>query len=304
MADDVRPLRFGVVFTRFSRGPAWTDFARKVEDLGFSTLLVADHYFNPMACVPLMTAAASVTTTLRVGSYVLCNDFRSPAMLAKEMATLDVLSGGRVEVGIGAGWAKVEYDQIAMPFDPPGVRLARLEESVGVIRRLWAGEFVDHEGEFYEFHALYGSPRPVQKPLPLLIGGGGPRMIRFAARAADIVGFVPQSLRDGGLDPAGFTAESMDQRIAVLDDELLRSGRTDVPERSVMVFDTGTEADSATFAGLSDEARRESPHCLPPDPGEAAESIEARRERWGLTYHVCYDRDFDAFAKVVARLTR
>src|SRR5687767_3997434 len=149
---------------------------------------------NPMACGPLIMSAAAATTTLRVGSYVYDNDFRHPALLAKEAATMDVLSGGRFELGIGAGWAKEEYDQVGLTFDPPGVRRRRLEEAVPIIRRLFAGELITHDGAHYQLAEYAGEPRTVQSRLPVLIGGGGERMVKFAAREADIVGLVPRSL--------------------------------------------------------------------------------------------------------------
>ena len=251
-----RPFRFGVVFTRGTDGAGWTDLARRLEDDGFSTLLVADHYHNEMACSPLLMAAAAATTDLRVGSYVYNNDFRHPALLAKEAATIDVLSGGRLELGIGAGWAKPEYQLAGLMFDPPGVRASRFEEAVGLITRLLAGEVVEHRGEHYRLRGLPGSPRPVQQPVPILIGGGGPRMMRFAARSAEIVGFVPRSLPGGGLDPEGYSEAAMDQRVAWLEQELVACGRVDGgPERSPLLFEVAASAeDLRSFEGPPDVA--------------------------------------------------
>ena len=196
----MRPFRFGVVFTGLTDRRGWAELARGLEGDGFSSLLVADHYVNPMACTPLIAAAAMVTTTLRVGSYVYGNDFRHPALLAKEAATIDVLSDGRFELGLGAGWHRDEYQQAGLAFDKPGVRVDRFEESVGLIRRLLAAEQVEHQGANYQLRGLEGAPVPVQPRVPLLIRAGARRMVSFATHEADIVGFVPPALRDGGLN--------------------------------------------------------------------------------------------------------
>src|SRR3954451_18448510 len=138
----MRPLRFGMVFTGATQPREWRDLARRLEGEGFSSLLVADHYLNPMACGILQIAAADATTTLRVGSYVYNNDFRHPALLAKEAATIDVMSGGRLELGVGAGYHKGEYKAVGLPFDAPGVRASRFEEGVEIMTRLFTGEKV------------------------------------------------------------------------------------------------------------------------------------------------------------------
>ncbi len=300
----MRAFRFGVVCTGSYDKNTWESLARRVEALGFSTLLVADHFVNPMACGPLITAAATATTSLRVGSYVYNNDFRNPALLAKEAATIDVLSDGRLELGIGAGWAKIEYLAAGLRFDEPAVRVDRLEEAVEIIQRLLAGGLVEHRGTHYRLRGLPGSPQPVQQPLPILIGGGGPRMLRFAAREADIVGLVPPSLPDGGLDPRRFTAAAMDVKI----DRLIRgleSRRTDrpEPERSVLLFAVGDgEPHDPAIAALGDDDRAATPYVLDGDADKMVETLQRRRERWGLSYVVCFDRDLDRVAPVVTAL--
>jgi probable F420-dependent oxidoreductase len=302
----VRDFRFGVVFTGQADAKEWPAFARRVEDAGFSTLLVADHYTNPMACGPLIASAASATTTLRVGSYVYNNDFRPPALLAKEAATIDVLSGGRLELGLGAGWAKAEYVLAGLMFDPPGVRLSRFEESIGVIKRLLAGEAVEHRGEHHRLRGLTGSPMPVQHPIPLLIGGGGPRMLRVAAREADIVGFVPPSRPGGGLDPDGFAASAMDERVAAFEGSLAAQGRADdAVERSVLVFATGNDRGRLHDEfGVRQEMVAESPFALLGDTAAMADALHERRERWGLSYTVCFGGDIDTFAPVIDAVIR
>ncbi len=299
-----RPFRFGVVFTAQTAGPAWSDYARRLEGEGFATLLVADHFANPMACGPLMLAAAAATTTLRVGSYVYDNDFRHPALLAKEAATIDVLSDGRLELGLGAGWHKEEYDAVGIPFDPPGVRVSRLEESIEILLRLFAGGPVTFEGNHYRIDGHEGLPAPIQQPIPLLIGGGGPRMLRLAARRAQILGLVPPSLPGGGLDPDKFTAEAMDAKIASLEAAITDEGRTDGgPERSVLLFQMHrSEADAPADDWVRRDLVATSPYVLLGDASAMADQLLERRERWGLSYVVCFERDLELFLPVVRRL--
>jgi probable F420-dependent oxidoreductase len=257
-----------------------------------------------MACTPLIAAAAAVTTTLRLGSYVYNNDFRHPAMLAKEVATMDVLSDGRIEFGLGAGWARLEYLGAGIMFDSPATRMTRLEEAVGVIRRLLAGEAVEHKGTHYRLRGLPGNPRPVQAQVPLLIGGGGPRMIRFATQHADIVGLVPRSLPEGGLDPKGFGVDAMDEKVRWIDQTEAEGTRVDGrPERSSIIFAAGESLDDlAAREGIDPAIARFSPHLLAGDPVAMLDALHERRDRWGLTYHVCFDRDFDQLAPVANAL--
>ncbi len=303
-SEGVRPFRFGMVFTGDTSALGWRNLAGRLEGEGFSTLLVADHYLNPMACGVLQVAAADATTTLRVGSYVYNNDFRHPALLAKEAATIDVLSGGRLELGLGAGWHKGEYDQIGVAFDPGPVRVARLEEAIEIMTRLWEGGPVHFEGQHYRIDGLEGTPLPVQRPLPLMIGGGGPRMLRIAARRADIVALVPRSLPDGGLDPAEFAIGAFDARLAVLDAAVTEAGRTaSPPERSVLVFEmyrTPAELDADDW--IDAELVATSPYALVGDVEAMADALVERRERWGLSYVVCFDADLEAFLPVARRL--
>jgi len=305
----MRSVRFGVVFTANADAAQWTDLARRAEGEGFSTVLVADHLANPMACGPLILAAAAATTTLRVGSYVYCNDFRHPTVLAKEVATIDVLSNGRMEFGVGAGWAKSEYDEVGLPFDAPGVRADRFEESVGVMTSLLAGERVTHAGAHYQLNGFLGSPMPAQQPVPLLIGGGGPRMVRLAGRKANIVGFVPRSLPTGGLDMTEFAPESMDRKVADLEHAVAETGRSDGgPERSVILFGLHRRAanaqDNVAAQGADPDLALTSPFVLVGDAKQIADTITERHDRWGITYYVCFERDFEKLIPVVHEFAR
>ncbi len=199
MAHD-RKFRFAAQLSRAPDGTArsWADQARKAEDIGYSALMMPDHFGDQLAPVPALAAVAAATTTLRLGSLVFGNDYRHPLVLAKEAATLDVLSEGRFELSLGAGWMRTDYDESGITYDPPRVRVDRFEEAVTILNGLLRsdGPF-SFDGEHYQVHEHTLLPRPVQQPgPPLIIGGGGKRILSFAARNADIVS-INVNLRDG-----------------------------------------------------------------------------------------------------------
>src|SRR5439155_373406 len=174
-------------------GTRWREFARRAEAQGYDTLLVTDHMGRQLAPIPAMMAAADATERLRDGSFDLANDNRNPVMHAKEIATIDAISGGRVDFGIGAGWSASDYRELGISYDPPPVRVARFEEAVRLIDRLLREEVIDFSGTYYQVRGARILPRPVQRPRPpFMIGGGGPRVLRFAARNAEIVSFIPR----------------------------------------------------------------------------------------------------------------
>src|SRR5271165_6612768 len=199
MAHD-RRFRFAAQLSTSPGGSArsWAEQARRAEYLGYSALLMPDHFGDQLAPVPALAAVAAATTTLRMGALVFCNDYRHPFVLAKEAATLDVLSEGRLELSLGAGWMRSDYDEAGLAYDPPAVRVARFEEAVKVVQGLLRtdGPFNFH-GEHYEVLGHTLTPRPVQQPgPPLIIGGGGKRVLTFAAQHADIVS-INVNLRAG-----------------------------------------------------------------------------------------------------------
>ena len=246
--------------------------------------------------------AAAVTTRLRLGSYVFCNDFRHPALLAKEAAEIDRLSDGRFELGIGAGWLKLEYDMVGLPFEEGKVRADRFQEAVGLVRRLLAGETVTHRGDHYRLDEYEPAALPVQAPVPMLLGGGGPRMTRFAGRHADIIGFDPQSLPGGGKDDREFGRAAFEEKLTVLDE--VSAGRTDAgPERSILVFDVARRVEELPEdAWMEAEVAQDSPYALIGDTSTMVETLLERRERWGLTYYVFMDQDVEVLTPVVAAL--
>jgi probable F420-dependent oxidoreductase len=305
----VRPFRFGVTAPTPSAGTDWVERARRVERLGYSILVVPDHFRDHLAPGPALTAAALATTRLRVGSLVFSNDFRHPAVLAKDAATIDVLSGGRFELGLGAGWLREEYDQTGIPFDAPGTRIERLEEALTIIKRLLAGERVTFAGRHYAIADLEGRPSPVQRPHPpIAIGGGGRRTLTLAAREATIVGLVPRARRDGsGLDLADLSEAATREKL-----EWVRTAardRFDSLEINTLIQAVAV-ADQRTVAADQLAARfkvardvvLETPYALLGTVEEICETVRRRRERYGISYLTVFERDMEAFAPVVARL--
>src|SRR5947209_8933951 len=210
-----RPFRFGVSVHGSKSRAEWRGIACQAEALGYSTLLLPDHLGEQLSPIPALVAAADATSTLRVGSLVFDNEFGHPVMLAKEAATLDVLSEGRLELGLGAGWLKLEYERSGIPFERASARIARMEEAIQIVKGLFADGPVDFAGQYYTITGLEGFPKPMQHPHPPLhIGGGGQRLLSVAAREADIVGFIPRARPDGqGQDLMDATPEALEQKI-------------------------------------------------------------------------------------------
>src|SRR5450631_1248337 len=185
-------FRFGVQLSKADSGPAWRATARKIEDLGYSTLFIPDHFEDQLGPLVALTVAAEATTELKVGSLVFGNDYRHPVVLAKEIATLDLLSGGRVEFGLGAGWMTTDYEQSGIAHDTSGTRIGRMEESLTIMKSLWSTGACTFAGEHYTVTGAVGAPLPHRRPHPpIIIGGGGRRVLGIAAREADIVGVNP-----------------------------------------------------------------------------------------------------------------
>jgi probable F420-dependent oxidoreductase len=308
----MRPFRFGLQASSPPDGSArsWTELARRAEGLGYSTLTVADHLDDQLAPMPAITAAADATTTLRVGALVLCNEYRHPVVTAKEAATLDVLSGGRFELGLGAGWMATDFAGAGIPLDPPGVRIDRLAEAVQVLRGAWTGTPYTFVGDHYRVSALVGRPLPVQQPgPPVLIGGGGPKMLAVAGRLADIVG-INVDLRHGVIDARagpGATEEATDAKIATV--RKAAGERFPEIELQVRVHLTAVTTDRQAVAdalapafGLRPEQALASPHALAGTVDQITDDLLGRRERFGISYIGVGVEALDALAPVVARL--
>jgi probable F420-dependent oxidoreductase len=306
-----RRFRFGVqASAAVGSRRTWADLARKVEDLGYSTLSIPDHFDAQLAPAVALMAAADATTTLRVGALVWCNDYRHPVVLAKEVATLDLLSEGRVELGLGAGWMRRDYDQAGLAYDPPGVRVDRLVESLEVLKGLFGHGPCHFEGRHYRIAGLDGTPKPVQRPHPpILIGGGGPRMLTFAGRHADIVGVNP-NLASGEVTAEvarDATAERFAEKVAwVAEAAGERFERVELNVRCFFVVFThdrvGTAEAMGAGMGLSADQALSSPLALVGTAGDMVEVLRERRERLGLSYVTVGPDDVEAFAPVVAEL--
>ncbi len=211
----MRPFRFLGEAAELTDAQTFTERARRAESLGYSVLVFPDHLLDILATIPAMTAAAAVTTTLRVGTFVFNNDLRHPGVLAHDLATLDVLSDGRLEIGIGAGWNKREYDEIGLSFDPVGTRVSRLAEAVTVLKGMFGDGPFSFEGQHYTIRNRDGQPKPKQTPHPpLMIGGGGRRVLSLAGREADIVSLAPRIGKDGRGDPSSITVAATADKIS------------------------------------------------------------------------------------------
>lgn len=305
-----RRFRFGVQLATADSGQEWSDAARKVEALGYDTLFVPDHFEDQLGPVPALMAAADATTELKVGALVLDNDYRHPVVLAKELATLDVLSEGRLEIGLGAGWMTTDYEKSGIVHDRAGVRIDRLVEAISIIKGLFGDGPVDHAGEYYTITDLEGLPKPVQRPSPpWIIGGGGRRMLGVAAREADIIGVNP-ALASGAADAdaaADATADATDRKVDWIREAA--GDRFDDIELNMLVLVAAETEDRAGFAelmgggfGVDPADALDIPHVWFGSIDEICESLVARRERWGVSYYVLQGDTYEAMAPVVERL--
>lgn len=309
----MRPFRFAVTAGSPLSGPAisgarWTTLARRAEELGYDALYVTDHLGRQLAPLAAMTAAATVTETLRVGSFVFANDFRHPLILAREAATLDLLSNGRLDLGMGAGWLTSDYRQLGMAYDAPGVRIDRLIESLAIMERLFRGERVDHRGTHYELHGARLAPLPVQRPRPrLMIGGGGPRMLRLAARHADIVGLLPQFDARGRPKVSQATEGATAAKAEIVRAEAgSRFAELDV---NVIVFDAGLVgsgrgalSSALTAMKAAAVALIGTPYVLYGTLPRVRELLLRRRELTGLNHYALPAHSMETMAPLVAEM--
>lgn len=291
-------------------GTEWRELATKTEDLGYDVLVMPDHYGNQLGVIPALAAAASVTTNLRVGSLVFANDFRHPALLAKDMATIDLLSDGRLEFGLGAGWMDSDYATTGVPHDRAGIRIERMIESVEVIKGLWAEGAFNYSGDHYTINELDGLPKPVQDGgPPVLMGGGGKRMLSTAARVADIVGVNP-NVGEGTIGPEAIksmSAEATEEKLSWV--RSAAGDRFDDIEISILKFVVMVTDDQATVAekvgagmGMDADTIIASPHTMVGSAEQIIDELVEQRERWQGSYVTVQSDSIDAFAPVVAQL--
>lgn len=313
-----RPIRFGITGDVDSGPAAFLESARKAEKLGFSTFGVADHFMLPAAPLVALQAAADATTTLRLTMHMINQDLRHPAVLAKEFATLDAFSGGRVEIGIGAGWVKEEYEQAGIRYDKASVRIERLEEYVIVLKGLFAAEPFSFSGKHFTITDLDGTPKPVQNPRPpIMIGGGGRKLLSAAARQADIIQIVPSNAQAG--DPAQFTAAAFEEKLSWIHDAaadrlddielgtaLLGLIITDDREQGVAAVleqVAGMHGGLGATFNLTEKDIIDSPAFAIGTLDQVCEKLLENKERYGFTYFTCgFSSMAEAFVPVIAQL--
>jgi len=308
----MKPFRFGINIRDASSRAEWQDKARKVEALGYAVLLVPDHLAAMLATIPAVMSAADATTRLRIGTNVLNNDLRHPVLLAREAATMDLLTDGRLELGLGAGYMRIEYDQAGLRFDRGGIRVERLAESVPIIKDLLGGAEVTFVGQHYRVtsHKIY--PLPVQRPRPpIIIGGNGPRLLALAAREADTVNLTGVTFTQGGttLDMSGWKVAGVDERLRGIRDAAGdRFGALELSAQVQRVIVTDRPREAAeelqkTWKQISVDEILAAPFVLIGTVDEMVEALRVRRDRWGISYFVTFEPFLDALAPVVARLS-
>ena len=304
-----RGFRFGVQVSKETTAKGWAELARRTEAAGYEVLTMPDHFTDQLAPIPALMAAASATTTLRVGALVFDNDYKHPVVLAKELATIDLLSDGRLDIGLGAGWMISDYEEAGMPYDSPKVRIDRFIEGVAVIRGAMAEGSFSFSGDHYTITNYNGQPKPVQARPPLLIGGGGKRVLSYAAREADIIG-INGTMTAGVVGPEALstmTAESVDEKVAIV--AAAGAHRINDIEMNIRTFFVKVTNDRAatvdgisSMFGVSKDMIDASPFALIGSVEECIEQLLERRERWGFSYTIVGAENIDECAPIVAAL--
>jgi probable F420-dependent oxidoreductase len=307
-----RRFRFALQLFHAPSGAEWTGAARAAEDLGYDVISMPDHFGPQFAPIPGLAHVAATTSRARLSMFVLANDFRTPAVLAKEAATLDVLSGGRLELGIGAGWNAAEFQQAGLEFAAGAERIARLAEAIEILKALFAGGPVEHHGPNYTIEGLELFPRPVQADgIPLVLGGGGEMMLALAAREADIISITTNS---AGRTGPGFmgersSIETISRKVAWIRDQA--GARFETLELNVRVITVAVTDDREQAArvlgpdlGIDPDAMLSSPFALVGTTTQIADQLERLRETLAISYLTISQESAQDLAPVVARLAR
>ncbi|MUH51622.1 MAG: TIGR03621 family F420-dependent LLM class oxidoreductase [Actinobacteria bacterium] len=306
----LRPFRFGVQASSAATRKDWVSLAQRTESNGYAVLTMPDHLDGQLAPVPALMAAADATTTLRIGALVWDNDYKHPVVLAKELATMDVLCDGRLEIGIGAGWMVSDYEQSGIPYDSPKVRIDRFVEGLAIIKGAMAPGAFSHSGEHYTITGYDGLPKPLQGPCPpILIGGGGKRVLSIAAREADIIG-INGTMTAGVVGPdaiSTMTAEAVDAKVAIVHAAAGdRMSQIEMNVRAFLVKVTderiATMDSISGMLGVPRAFMEESPFALVGTTDQIIDDLVARREKWGFSYIIVGADDIEPFAPVVAAL--
>lgn len=309
-AFPIKPFRFGIQASSQPDRASWVNLAQRTEANGFDVLTMPDHFTDQLAPIPALMTAADATSTLRVGALVWDNDYKHPVVMAKELATIDVLSNGRLEIGLGAGWMISDYAQSGITYDRPGVRIDRFIEGLDVIRGCMATEKFSYAGKHYTITDYNGMPKPIQAPCPpILIGGGGNRVLTYAAQHADIIG-INATLTAGAVGPeaiATMTAAAVDDKVAIVRRNVgNRANSIEMNVRAFMVRVTDNAPSAiehlAKAMHVETSMIAETPFALIGPPSKLIEDLLARRERWGFSYVIVGGEDVDSFAPVVAAL--
>ena len=306
----LRPFRFGIQASNAATRQEWVSLAQRAESNGYDVLTMPDHFGDQLAPVPALMTAADATTKLRIGALVWDNDYKHPVVLAKELATMDLLSEGRLEIGIGAGWMISDYEQAGMPYDSPKVRIDRFIEGMAILKGAMAPGAFSHSGEHYTVTNYAGLPKPVQGPCPpILIGGGGKRVLSYAAREADIIG-INGTMTAGVVGPeaiATMTAEAVDEKVAIVHAAAGdRMAQIEMNVRAFLVKVTDDRIASmdaiSGMLGVQRAFMEESPFALVGTTDQIIDDLLARREKWGFSYIIVGADDIEPFAPVVAAL--
>lgn len=301
-SPESRRFRFGLILdSRDATRDGVVELAHRAEASGIAVLLGTDH-LGRWATLPLLQSAAEATG-LRIGTFVLNNDLRHPTVLAQELATIDAITNGRLEIGIGAGWNRQEYADAGLPFDAPGERVTRMQATVAMLKQALGDGRIDHEADT-AYPAIHqdGLPTSVQRPHPpIMIGGGGPRMLRYAAREADIIGIDP---RAG--DPNDITEAAVDRKIAWIREAA--GDRWARLEINIALFELDPDYHTRSgpppprARGISDAEMSRSPHYLVGDASEMVDTLLERRDRWGISYIALRPEHLDALIPVLSVL--
>jgi probable F420-dependent oxidoreductase len=301
-------FRFAVQQASASSGERWAALARRVESIGYDMLVMPDHLGRQLSPFAALAAAAAATTRLRVGAFVFANDYRHPLILAREAATLDLLSGGRFEMGLGAGWMTGDYRRIGMPYDPPPRRIDRLQEAIPLFKRLLSGETVTHVGEHYRLEKASVGVEPVQKPRPpLAIGGGGPRMLKLAAREAEIVGLTPGFDAHGRVRVRQATETATVEKIGWI--RQAAGDRFERLEINLWLGDAGLVGSGNSMLESISAAARWAPTALYGSPyvlygtlASTRERLLRRRDELGISYYTVPSHAMESMAPLVEAL--
>ncbi|GAB18793.1 putative oxidoreductase [Gordonia effusa NBRC 100432] len=298
----------------------FVQLAQTAEEYGFDTFAIPDHLGNQVGPLAALGALTQATSTIRLATSVLANGWRHPALLAKEATTIDVLSKGRLELGIGAGWMKEEFDKAGIEFESPGARIRRLEEALIILDGLLRGEEVNFDGEFYKINGLVGSPRPRQGPRPpLAVGGGGPKMLALAAKYADVISVATGTTREGQLRLSDMTIEKTIERVDVIrqaagdrfdDIELnwtiativITDDREATAEMALKALDQGYPPNIARDVTLTVDDILQSPYLAFGTFDQIADQIREVRRRTSMSYVGVFPTQMDAFAPVIPLL--